>query len=97
MDVPEILRHLTDFGAGETEVIALALEHPNALVILDDQLARQTAMMSDLKLIGVIGILLLAKARHMIQEIAPLLEELQRVGFRLHDQTKLDALRLARE
>lgn len=95
--IPEILQELIELGAGELEVLALALEHPHSLVILDDQLARQTAMMSDIKLIGTVGILLLAKTKNLISEIAPLLEQLPRVGFRLHEQTKLDALRLAGE
>lgn len=95
--IPDILQDLIELGAGELEVLALALENPHSLVILDDQLARQTAMMSDIKLIGTVGILLLAKTKKLVPKIAPLLEQLPRVGFRLHEQTKLDALRLASE
>ncbi len=32
-----------DLGAGETEVLALALESPDAVVVLDDRLARNVA------------------------------------------------------
>ena len=36
--VPQLIRLITDLGAGEAEVLALALEEPGRLVILDDKL-----------------------------------------------------------
>jgi predicted nucleic acid-binding protein len=41
--VPQLIRLITDLGAGEAEVLALALEEPGRLVILDDHLAREVA------------------------------------------------------
>ncbi len=40
---PQILGLSTDFGPGETEVLALALEESDSLVIIDEKLARRIA------------------------------------------------------
>ena len=40
---PQILGLSTDFGLGETEVLALALEESDSLVIIDEKLARKIA------------------------------------------------------
>jgi predicted nucleic acid-binding protein len=50
-----------DLGQGEAEVIALGLEIPNSLLILDDQLGRQIATFYHLKYTGTLGILIKAK------------------------------------
>jgi predicted nucleic acid-binding protein len=95
--VPEVLRLVTDLGEGEAQVLALALENPNALVILDDRLARSLASLSDIKFTGTIGVLLRAKVTGLIPKISPLIEAMQHVGFRVTDEVKASALRLARE
>lgn len=40
VQVPEVLTLITDLGAGEAQVLALALEESGSLVILDDRFAR---------------------------------------------------------
>jgi predicted nucleic acid-binding protein len=95
--VPEVLRLVTDLGEGEAQVLALALENPNALAILDDRLARSLATLSDIKFTGTIGVLLRAKVNGLILQVAPLLEAMQRAGFRVRDEVKAGALRLSRE
>ena len=64
------LRLITDLGPGESEVLALALETPNSVVILDDDLARRTAEMSGIRLTGTLGMLLDAKQAGLLEEIA---------------------------
>jgi hypothetical protein len=91
------LRLITDLGPGESEVLALALETPNSVVILDDDLARRTAEMSGIRLTGTLGMLLDAKQAGLLEEIAPLLERLQALGFRLSQGTKAAVLRIAGE
>jgi predicted nucleic acid-binding protein len=95
--VPEVLRLVTDLGEGEAQVLALALENPKALAILDDRLARSLATLSDIKFTGTIGVLLRAKVNGLIPQVAPLLEAMQRAGFRVTDEVKAGALRLSRE
>lgn len=88
---------VTDLGPGETEVLALALESPDAIVILDDGLARQVAETVGIKLTGTLGILIDAKRAGLITEVAPLLDQLQALRFRLSAQTRAAVLKLAGE
>ncbi len=83
-------------GAGESEAIALALEQ-NAPIILDDKKARMTADSMGLKILGTVGILLLAKRKRLVSEISPLLQELERTGFYMSANLKEQALELAGE
>jgi predicted nucleic acid-binding protein len=84
-------------GRGELEAIALGLENPDSLVILDDGLARKSAKDLGLKITGTIGILLKAKQRGYLNLIKPVIEELVLLGFRLDGTTREFALRLAEE
>ena len=84
-------------GRGELEAIALGLENPDSLVILDDGLARKSAKDLGLKITGTIGILLKAKQRGYLNLIKPVIEELVLLGFRLDGTTREFALRLADE
>jgi len=52
---------VTDLGPGETEVLMLGLEMPDAIVVLDDALARRVAEMLGARLTGTLGLLLDAK------------------------------------
>jgi hypothetical protein len=47
-----VLPLVTDLRSGETAVLALALESPDAVVILDDALARQVAATLDIPFHG---------------------------------------------
>jgi uncharacterized protein len=59
--VPRLIGLITDLGAGEAEALALALEEPRSLVILDDRLAREVAKLQSVRLTGTAGVLLKAK------------------------------------
>lgn len=73
-------------GAGEAEAIALSIELGASLIVIDERLGRRTAARFKLRSIGVLGLLLEAKARGMITEVRPLVEQLhERAGFRLSD------------
>lgn len=88
---------VTDLGPGETEVLALALEAPEAIVILDDALARRVAGMLHLRLTGTLGILLDGKRAGLIPAVAPLLDRLQELRFRIAPQTRSAVLARAGE
>jgi predicted nucleic acid-binding protein len=92
-----VLSLTVDLGIGETEVLALALESKDAVVILDDLLARQAAEKLDFKIIETLGILLEAKRKELISEISPVLDKLQELRFRVSLKTKQAALKLAGE
>ncbi len=74
-----------DLGQGEAEVIALGLENPNSLLILDDALGRKIAELNKLRLTGTLGVLLRAKAKGLVTELAPLLADLRARRMRLSD------------
>lgn len=86
-----------DLGPGETQVLALALELSDAVVILDDNLARQTARSLNIQMIGTLGVLLNAKRAGIIASIAPMLDQLQALKFRLDPKTHHLVLKMAGE
>jgi predicted nucleic acid-binding protein len=66
--------------AGETEAIALALElHPDVL-LMDERLGRRLAQQHGLPVAGLLGLVVLAKQRRLIDEVAPVVRELQLKG-----------------
>ncbi len=88
---------ITDLGPGETEVLMLALELPEAIVVLDDALARRVADTLGIRLTGTLGLLLDAKKAGLIPAVKPVLDQLQALRFRLAPYTRLAVLRLAGE
>lgn len=73
----------TTLDAGEAEAIALAMEIPDATVLLDDPDARKAAAEAGLRPIGLVGFLVAAKRASLVAEVRPLLAMLQAHGFRL--------------
>jgi hypothetical protein len=92
-----VLPLVTDLGPGESHVLALALEMPGAVVIVDDFLARRTAEALHIPLTGTLGVLLAAKRAGLIGEIAPLLDNLQNLRFWVSPVTRTAVLKLAGE
>jgi predicted nucleic acid-binding protein len=86
-----------DLGAGETEVLALALESADAEVLLDDALARRIARMLGLRYRGTLGLLLDAKKAGLLAAVGPILDCLRSAGFRLNRETERNVLELAGE
>ncbi len=52
-----VLPLVTDLGPGEREVLAMALETPDSVCVLDDALARQVARALQLRITGTLGVL----------------------------------------
>lgn len=86
-----------DLGPGEHAALSLVLELGEGLVLLDDAAARAAANELQLSTTGTLGILLLAKERGLIVEVAPVLEELQRRGFRITTAVRSRVLQMAGE
>ncbi len=97
VQAPEVMTLITDLGAGEAQVLALALEEPDSLVIVDDGVARAVAQMRNIRLTGTAGVLLKAKQEDHITVVAPLLERLTQMGFRLSSAVRATILTLAQE
>jgi predicted nucleic acid-binding protein len=79
-------------GRGEVEVIQLALEADADFVVLDDLAARRIADGLGLRVIGTVGVLMLARRTGQLSSIMPLVERLRDLGFRLSDDV-VDAMR----
>jgi len=88
---------VTDLGPGETEVLMLALELRDAVVILDDGLARRVAETLGIRLTGTLGLLLDAKRVGRVPAVAPMLDQLQALRFRISPWTRAAVVKLAGE
>lgn len=86
-----------ELGAGEHAVLSLALENSDSLVLLDDAAARAAATALGLTTTGTLGILLLAKERGLVADVAPVLADLERRGFRITEVVRRRVLQLAGE
>jgi predicted nucleic acid-binding protein len=89
---------LHELDRGEAEAVALAVENPNALLILDERRGRLAARNLGVNLIGTLGVLLVAKRKGLLAALTPELEKLQtQVGFRVRADIKAKVLQEAGE
>ena len=70
-------------GAGETQVLSLAVAMPGVTAVIDDLAARKCAKTLGVSLLGTISVLAIAKKKALIPAIAPLLHALREEGMRL--------------
>jgi predicted nucleic acid-binding protein len=64
---------------------------------MDDRAGRQAARKLGVPVTGVVGLLLLAKEKGLVQRVEPLLEELRESGYWLSDEIVEAAMKLAEE
>lgn len=83
VDQRMVLQLLDDLDLGESEAIVLAIEQKADYLMIDEYLGRKVARELNVKVIGVLGILILAKDKGLIRQVKPLIEKLQAIGFRL--------------
>lgn len=86
-----------DLGRGELAALALALETPNRIVLLDDGLARRTAQASSLTVWGTLRVLLEAKSQGLTESITPLVDRLRDSGMWISEDIRTRILNLAGE
>ena len=91
----ELLRETLD--AGESEAIVLAQELDARYVILDDSLARRKARLIKLRLVGTLGVLLMAKEAGLLPTVKPILDKLRQSEFRVSDRVYQNVLAKAGE
>ena len=71
----------------------LAEESHADMLLIDERRGRQIATMEGLRVIGLVGVILLAKRRGLINAVAPVLRELaDDAGMYLSDALVRDAL-----
>ena len=86
-----------DLGSGELAALALALEHPECTVLLDDRHARRVAASAGLDVRGTLGVLIEAKSRGLTERIEPLVDRLENTGMWMSDTVRNRVLALAGE
>ena len=70
-------------GPGESEAIILAEQENARFLLIDDARGRRVARTRGVSVVGVAGVLLVAKSRGAIAAVGPILEDLSRLGYRL--------------
>jgi len=82
---------------GEVSAIALAIETPSCLLIIDDLKGRKLALSLNLMHTGTLGVLILAKTNGIIPELRTYLNRIQLTNFRLSPALIEDILQKAGE
>lgn len=89
------------FGAridsGEASAIALALETPASVVVLDNRRGRRAASRLHLLTTGTLGLLVAAKQQGLLAAIRPLVEQLRAQGMHLAPEVEAAIYQLAGE
>jgi predicted nucleic acid-binding protein len=89
---------VTGLDEGERQSICLAATFKkDTLLLIDDRAGRQAAENMGISKIGLVGILLHAKQKGLIESICPLLEELRTAGYWLSDELLAVARKIAKE
>lgn len=91
----QVLREELD--PGESEAITLARELAVEGLVIDERAARRKAQAVGLRVIGTLGVLLLAKSNGHLAELKPWLDQLRRENFHLSDALYAQALQDAGE
>ena len=94
---PEYAHAFSGLDQGEAEVLVLALETSARLVVMDERKGRAYARRLGLPVTGTLGVLLAAKTRGFVSQIAPLIAELLANQFYLHPSLVSQTLRTAGE
>jgi len=94
---PVQLERVKGLGRGELEAIALYLELSAELLVIDDAKARKIAVSNHLEVMGSLGVLLLAKQKHLVEQISPLIASLNASNIYLSQRLITQALELAEE
>ena len=83
--------------AGEASAIALAVEHKNSILIIDDRRGRKLATSLKIEITGTLGTLMKAKQKGIIPQLAPLLKKLKLNGLRISKEVEEGILKMAGE
>jgi predicted nucleic acid-binding protein len=89
---------LSNLGEGEKQSILLASTFKkNVVLLIDDKAGRRAADILNIKKIGIVGMLILAKKRGFIDNMGALLRELRDAGYWISDEVIATARKLAEE
>lgn len=96
-DAREVSFLLGNLDKGEAEVLALSKELNADLVLVDEEKARKVVVIAGFEVMGLMGVLLMAKRSGFVKSIKPLIEELRKKKFRVAEDIVADILKSAGE
>jgi predicted nucleic acid-binding protein len=82
---------------GEASAIALAIETKECLLIIDDSKGRREARALEINYTGILGILIIAKEKNIINSVSTIIEDIQKTDFRLSQKLIEEAKRKSGE
>jgi uncharacterized protein len=98
LNLQEVQRLSIELDLGEAEAIALAKERHADLLLVDEADGRSVALREGVPIIGLLGVLVLAKQAGQIASVRKLVAELEAVAkFRVSEGVKALAFRKAGE
>ncbi|MEB3151224.1 MAG: DUF3368 domain-containing protein [Sphaerospermopsis sp.] len=98
LEFVELLRSKQNLDRGEAEAITLALELNANELLIDERLGRREATRLGLSIMGVLGILLIAKHGGLIHAVKPVMNDLiSQASFRVSNQLYQEVLCAANE
>lgn len=82
---------------GEADAIALAMQADAQFLLIDDAKGRRAARQRGIPVVGVAGMLIVAKTQGEIHMVKPILNNLTNIGYRLSAQLVTQVLAKANE
>ena len=96
--IAETLQQNRNLDPGEAHAIALAIQLKADELLIDERLGRREAQRYGLSVIGLLGILVIAKQRNLIPKVQPVMDALSnQAGFRVSSQLYHHILMLSQE
>lgn len=94
----EMLKQLLiDLDKGEAESIIIAMELKADYLVIDEAKGRLIAESFGLKIVGLLGTLIKAKQDGILTAVKPLLDDLNQIGFRIHNDLYNHILNISNE
>ena len=85
-------------NSGESESIALAMGFKNSILLIDESEGRKVAKQYNIKVLGLLGILLQAKKMDLIQSVKVVMDDLiHHAGFWVNEELYMRILKIANE
>ena len=97
VDLSDFIISVPNLGRGELEAMALYKKIHADFLLVDDKKARQIALYNNIKVVGSLGVLLLAKRKGIIEKIRPFLDILHASSIHLSSELYQHVLKLAGE
>ena len=89
---------LNDLDEGERQAVGLASAMgKDVLLLMDDHAGRRAARKLGVSVTGLLGLVLLAKEKGLVNRVVPLIEKLREAGYWISDEVAEAARKLAGE